>query len=81
MRTGNILLHVCSLAVVSLSPLLVAIPAVAQDSLQARVAAYRERVARLEDTDAVENLTATFGFYFDKGLWNDAADLFARTGP
>src|ERR1700742_468735 len=80
MRTGNILLHVCSLAVVSLSPLLVAIPAVAQDSLQARVAAYRERVARLEDTDAVENLTATFGFYFDKGLWNDAADLFARTG-
>src|SRR5215831_12176953 len=55
-------------------------PAVAQDSVQARIAAYRERVARLEDADAVENLQATFGFYFDKGLWNDAADLFARNG-
>ena len=41
---------------------------------------YRERVARLEDQDAVENLQATFGYYFDKGLWNDAADLFARNG-
>ncbi len=29
---------------------------------------------------AVENLQATFGFYFDKGLWADAADLFARSG-
>ena len=57
-----------------------ATPAVAQDTVQARLAAYRERVARLEDQDAVESLQATFGFYFDKGLWNDAADLFARSG-
>ncbi len=28
----------------------------------------------------METLQATFGFYFDKGLWNDAADLFARNG-
>jgi hypothetical protein len=56
-------------------------PAVnAQDSVQSRLTAYRERVTRLEDQDAVENLTATFGFYFDKGLWNDAADLFAHNG-
>jgi hypothetical protein len=55
-------------------------PAMAQSSPEARVAAYRERVARLEDQDAVENLQATFGFYFDKGLWGDAADLFARNG-
>jgi len=52
----------------------------AQTSPDARLGAYGERVARLEDHDAVENLQATFGFYFDKGLWNDAADLFARNG-
>src|SRR5690606_7730671 len=45
-----------------------------------RMAAYRERVARLEDHDAVENLQAMFGFYFDKGLWSDASTLFARNG-
>lgn len=55
-------------------------PAPAQDTLQVRLAEYRERVARLEDADAVETLQATFGFYFDKGLWEDAADLFSRTG-
>lgn len=55
-------------------------PAQAQDATQSRLATYRERVARLEDADAVETLQATFGFYFDKGLWEDAADLFARAG-
>jgi hypothetical protein len=54
--------------------------AMAQTSPEARLEAYRERVARLEDQDAVENLQATFGFYFDKGLWEEAADLFTRNG-
>ncbi len=80
MRARNLLSNVCAVAVVGLAAWVVAAPVVAQDSVQTRLAAYRERVARLEDTDAVENLTATFGFYFDKGLWNDAADLFARNG-
>jgi len=78
MRAGKVVLHLCCLAVVG--SLLVTTPAHAQQSLEARLASYRERVARLEDQDAVENLQATFGFYFDKGLWNDAADLFARDG-
>jgi hypothetical protein len=55
-------------------------PALSQSSDAERLASYRERVARLEDQDAVENLQATFGFYFDKGLWSEAADLFARNG-
>lgn len=55
---------------------LAAVPAVAQ-STQARLKDYRERVERLEDADAVENLQAYFGFFFDKGLWADTADLFA----
>lgn len=77
-RAGKVVLRLCCLAVVG--SLLVTTPAHAQQSLEARLASYRERVARLEDQDAVENLQATFGFYFDKGLWNDAADLFARNG-
>ena len=56
-----------------------AIPAAAQSTEQ-RIAAYRERVARLEDQDAIENLTATFGYYFDKGLWDEAASLFTKDG-
>jgi hypothetical protein len=57
-----------------------AVPALAQQSPEARLAAYRERVERLEDADQIENLQATYGYYFDKGLWNDAADLFAANG-
>ncbi|HWL62575.1 MAG TPA: nuclear transport factor 2 family protein [Steroidobacteraceae bacterium] len=45
-----------------------------------RLAPWAERIARLEDHDAVENLQAMFGFYFDKGLWGEAASLFARNG-
>ena len=54
--------------------------AFAQQSPEARLAAYRERVERLEDADAIETLQATYGYYFDKGLWDDAADLFAADG-
>jgi hypothetical protein len=57
-----------------------AAPALAQQSPEARLAAYRERVERLEDADAIETLQATYGYYFDKGLWDDAADLFAAQG-
>ena len=54
--------------------------AVAQSSPAERLADFRERVGLLEDQDAVEKLQATFGFYFDKGLWQDTADLFTRNG-
>jgi len=59
--------------------LAVAVPAHAQ-SVEARLAAYRERVERLEDQLAIETLQADYGYYFDKGLWNDVADLFTRDG-
>ncbi|MCW2362480.1 MULTISPECIES: nuclear transport factor 2 family protein [Sphingobium] len=57
-------------------------PAAAQSdaSLRGKVAAYQKRVQALEDQLAIENLTATFGYYFDKGLWNQAADLFTARG-
>jgi len=56
------------------------LPALAQQTPEQRLAAYRERVVRLEDEDAIENLQATYGYYFDKGLWGEVADLFAANG-
>jgi len=58
----------------------VATPALAQGDVRSRVAAYKHRVQLLEDQDAIENLQATFGYYFDKGLWNQAAGLFSARG-
>ncbi len=49
-------------------------------ALEARLADYRHRVELLKDHDAIENLQAAYGFYFDKSLWRDVADLFADTG-
>lgn len=60
--------------------LLLPAPAFAQQSVEVRLAAYRERVERLEDRDAIENLQAYFGYYFDKGLWDEVGDLFADDG-
>ena len=67
-------------AAITLSSTLVSPPALAQDNVAARIAAYRERVERLEDQVAIENLQAMYGYYFDKGLWTQVADLFARGG-
>ena len=49
-------------------------------STESRLADYRERVERLADQDAIETLQAYFGYYFDKGLWDETADLFSAQG-
>lgn len=67
-------------AVVTVAAALAPAPAPAQQSVEARLAAYRERVARLEDQVAIENLQSTYGYYFDKGLWDEVADLFTDDG-
>ena len=54
-------------------------PALAQSAEQ-RLATYRERVERLEDQNAIELLQASYGYYFDKGMWREVAQLFARNG-
>ncbi len=36
----------------------------------------RAQLARLEAWDAVENLQAIYGYYFDRQLWDDVAALF-----
>jgi len=66
-------------AVLALAAAVSAAPLAAQSAEQ-RLAQYRERVERLEDQAAIENLQATYGYYFDKGLWNEVAELFADDG-
>ena len=59
--------------------LLGAMPAQAQSS-DAEVAALTLRVQKLEGARAVKKLQRAFGFYVDRGLWDDAAELFATNG-
>ena len=59
------------------------LPASAQMSdaqIRAEAAELAARVEVLEGTRAILNLQRAFGFYVDRGLWNEAADLFADDG-
>ena len=56
-------------------------------SLEEDVAALRREVAALRmqaqaatDYVALSNLQRIYGYYVDKGLWDEAADLFAPDG-
>ncbi|MES2625371.1 MAG: nuclear transport factor 2 family protein [Pseudomonadota bacterium] len=80
MNIRKLMLKFCGVALTGFCTFAITETVLAQSSPEARLEAYRERVGLLEDQDAVENLQATFGFYFDKGLWEDAADLFTRNG-
>ncbi len=44
----------------------------------ASLAAWNTEVARLEAHDAVENLQAIYGYYFDKNQWDEVANLFTN---
>lgn len=45
--------------------------------IEARAAACERDLARLASHEAIENLQRAYGYYVDKGLWSEAADLFA----
>jgi SnoaL-like domain len=45
--------------------------------LREQLAGLSGEVQRLEDQNAIEKLQRTYGYYLDKGLWSQAADLFA----
>ncbi len=38
------------------------------------------RIARLNDEDAIRNVQNAYGYYVDRRMWTDAADLFATDG-
>ncbi len=48
--------------------------------LRVRAAALERDIALLEDQNAIEKLQRVYGFYSDKQMWTQAADLFAANG-
>lgn len=61
--------------------LLAAVPAGAQRSaLDGEIDALTLRVQKLEGARAVKKLQRAFGYYVDRGLWQEAADLFTDDG-
>jgi len=46
--------------------------------LGARIGEIAQRTALLHDQYEIENLQKIFGFYIDKGQWDQAADLFSE---
>jgi hypothetical protein len=49
-------------------------------ALEAKIAALEQRKARVAATHDILRLQGAYGYYFDKGLWDDVADLFADDG-
>jgi hypothetical protein len=60
----------------------VALPAPAGRRVGAddRAADLAARVERLADEQAIENLQKIYGYYFDRRMWDEVADLFADDG-
>jgi hypothetical protein len=57
-----------------------AIPSPVAADANAEIDALTLRVQKLEGVRAVKNLQRAFGYYVDRGLWGEAADLFAADG-
>ena len=68
------------LALLAALALLVPASASAQASVDREIAELTQRVERLEGHRAVKKLQRAFGYYVDRGLWSEAADLFADDG-
>lgn len=50
------------------------------EELEQLVATLEHRVTQLKAMDAVENLQRMYGYYVDKKMWDEVADLFAEDG-
>ncbi|HEX7079867.1 MAG TPA: nuclear transport factor 2 family protein [Gammaproteobacteria bacterium] len=49
-------------------------------ALERRLDALEIRKTRLEDANAIRRLQRAYGYYVDRGLWDEVADLFAENG-
>lgn len=47
------------------------------DALEAAADRYEREIENLKAEQAIQNLQAAYGYYIDKGLWDEAAALFA----
>jgi SnoaL-like domain len=65
-----------ALSAVGLQPSAASTPA----QIAARLTDLARRARRLQAEKAVENLQHAYGYYLDRGLWRQAADLFAKDG-
>ena len=63
---------------IGVAALAVSAPAAADTN--AEIDALTHRVEKLEGIRAIKNLQRAFGYYVDRGLWGEAADLFADDG-
>jgi hypothetical protein len=54
--------------------------AAALRALEARVTALEQRKERVADVGAIERLQHAYGYYVDRGLWDEVANLFADDG-
>jgi hypothetical protein len=52
----------------------------AATALAGRIAALEQRKIRIEDVNAIERLQAAYGYYTDRALWDEVANLFAEDG-
>ena len=51
-----------------------------QADADALLAQAEQQVVRVKDFHEIDNLTSAYGYYLDKNLWNDLANLFAAHG-
>ncbi len=51
----------------------------ALSALQGRIAALEQRKTLVADSNDIERLQAAFGYYFDRGLWDEVATCSPRT--
>jgi hypothetical protein len=54
--------------------------AMSRGSAQARLSQVVQRVQRLNDENQVLNLQHSYGYYLDRKMWDDVADLFVEEG-
>jgi hypothetical protein len=52
----------------------------ATGDVRSRVTALAHRVQQLRDEQELENLQRIYGYYLDRAMWDQVADLFARNG-
>jgi hypothetical protein len=67
-------------AILAAALLAAPLPLQAQSRVDAEIERLTQRVEKLEGTRAVKKLQRAFGFYVDRGLWGEAADLFTEDG-
>jgi hypothetical protein len=62
------------------APLLEPVAAESAARMAAKATSEARRIGAIEDREAVERLQNVYGYYADKELWRDAANLFAADG-